>query len=179
MLALDTTSVTKCFPCNNTHEVEPRRSASDACDVGVSGVRTHIFADSHPQPFKGLQKVKDCACGLTTEPQSTVCFCCAVSKSLISSTCCFNSFASARHNEQGHNPLQCIIIIIIIINEKINVAFSRRTARTKKHKPRKRRVARYLWLTLYKQLVVFAVNLQRSLYHFLALLFCRTTTRPI
>jgi len=37
-----------------------------------------------------------------------------------------------------------IIIIIIIINEKINVAFSRRTARTrnnhKKHKPRKRRV---------------------------------------
>ena len=36
------------------------------------------------------------------------------------------------------------IIIIIIINEKINVAFSRRTARTrnshKKHKPRKRRV---------------------------------------
>ena len=37
-----------------------------------------------------------------------------------------------------------IIIIIIIINEKINVAFSRRTARTgnslKKQKPRKRRV---------------------------------------
>jgi len=37
-----------------------------------------------------------------------------------------------------------IIIIIIIINEKINMAFSRRTARTrnshKKHKPRKRRV---------------------------------------
>ena len=36
------------------------------------------------------------------------------------------------------------IIIIIIINEKIKLAFSRRTARTrkshKKHKPRKRRV---------------------------------------
>ena len=41
-------------------------------------------------------------------------------------------------------PNSIIIIIIIIINEKINVAFSRRTARTrnshKKHKPRKRRV---------------------------------------
>ena len=38
----------------------------------------------------------------------------------------------------------CLFIIIIIINEMINVAFSRRTARTrnshKKHKPRKRHV---------------------------------------
>ena len=36
-----------------------------------------------------------------------------------------------------------LLFIIIIINEKINVAFSRRTTRTrnshKKHKPRKRR----------------------------------------
>ena len=41
-------------------------------------------------------------------------------------------------------PTTDSIIIIIIINEKINVAFSRRTARTrnshKKHKPPKRRV---------------------------------------
>ena len=39
---------------------------------------------------------------------------------------------------------ELLVVIIIIINEKINVAFSRRTARTrnshKKHKPRKRRV---------------------------------------
>jgi len=43
-----------------------------------------------------------------------------------------------------HSVSLSVIIIIIIINEKINVAFSRRTTRTrnshKKHKPRKRRV---------------------------------------
>ena len=53
--------------------------------------------------------------------------------------------ASSTSNDPG--PLYkkiSHIIIIIIINEKINVAFSRRTARTRnshtKHKPRKRRV---------------------------------------
>ena len=58
--------------------------------------------------------------------------------------CTLIGFLQLRHRTHFRDSFCLAIIIIIIINEKINVAFSRRTARTrnshKKHKLRKRRV---------------------------------------